>query len=581
MTAEGKSLEPRGAGITKPRDRQAPVDGVDEGDGSPGETPRRSEGKADDGLRGPRDDVPLESFEAMLVLLNEERAKKAGSRRLHFATDTEGSRESACDRFEVCEARFRELFNNMDDAVAVYEAKDGGADFIIKDLNRAAELTEKVKRELVVGRGILEVFPGCGGDFGVFDALRRVWSTGIPEKLPAAFYRDDRMEGWRENYIYKAPSGEVVAIYHDVTARQLFEDALRASERRYRAIVEDQTELISRSAPDGTLTFVNDAYCRYYDETRENLIGNSFWHHVIEEDWERLVKHLQSLSREKPVETIEHCSMLSNGEIRWQRWTDRAIFDDDGSIVEIQSVGHDITERKLHEQQLQRLNEQLMEEHDRRRFLSKSLIDLLERDRQKIAMELHDHIGQILTTLKMDLELMGTHLNDSQAPLKARIAAAQDKAVQAIRSVKEIAYGLRPSMLDNLGLVSSIRNLIDDIKRSTDLQIHFFSQNVPKRFNQEKETTVYRVLQEAMCNVIKHARARKVFINLVKRGKLLSLSVEDDGIGFEPDKVMKDMEGKGPLGLLIMQERVVQIDGELSIESRTGKGTHVLAEIPM
>jgi PAS domain S-box-containing protein len=557
------------------------VDGVDEGDGSPGETPRRSEGKADDGLRGPRDDVPLESFEAMLVLLNEERAKKAGSRRLHFATDTEGSRESACDRFEVCEARFRELFNNMDDAVAVYEAKDGGADFIIKDLNRAAELTEKVKRELVVGRGILEVFPGCGGDFGVFDALRRVWSTGIPEKLPAAFYRDDRMEGWRENYIYKAPSGEVVAIYHDVTARQLFEDALRASERRYRAIVEDQTELISRSAPDGTLTFVNDAYCRYYDETRENLIGNSFWHHVIEEDWERLVKHLQSLSREKPVETIEHCSMLSNGEIRWQRWTDRAIFDDDGSIVEIQSVGHDITERKLHEQQLQRLNEQLMEEHDRRRFLSKSLIDLLERDRQKIAMELHDHIGQILTTLKMDLELMGTHLNDSQAPLKARIAAAQDKAVQAIRSVKEIAYGLRPSMLDNLGLVSSIRNLIDDIKRSTDLQIHFFSQNVPKRFNQEKETTVYRVLQEAMCNVIKHARARKVFINLVKRGKLLSLSVEDDGIGFEPDKVMKDMEGKGPLGLLIMQERVVQIDGELSIESRTGKGTHVLAEIPM
>jgi PAS domain S-box-containing protein len=557
------------------------VDGVGERDGSPGETVRRNEERADDVSGAPENDVPLESFEAMLMVLNEERAKKAGSRRLHFATDTESSGEFACDRFEACEARFRELFNYMDDAVAVYEAKDDGADFIIKDLNRAAELTEKVKLELVVGRSILEVFPGCGGGFGVFDALRRVWSTGIPEKLPAAFYRDDRMEGWRENYIYKAPSGEVVAIYHDVTARQLFEDALRTSERRYRAIVEDQTELIIRSAPDGSLTFVNDAYCRYYDETRENLIGNSFWHHVIEEDRERLVKHLQSLSREKPVEILEHCSMLSNGEIRWQRWTDRAIFNDDGSIVEIQSVGHDITERKLHEQQLQRLNKELMEEHDRRRFLSKSLIDLLERDRQKIAMELHDQIGQTLTTLKMDLELMESHLNDSQTVLKARIGAAQDKAVQAIRSVKEIAYGLRPSMLDNLGLVSSIRNLIDDIKRSTDLQVHFFSQNVPKRFNQEKETTVYRVLQEAMCNVIKHARARKVFINLVKRGKLLSLSVEDDGIGFEPDKVMNDLEGKGSLGLLIMQERVVQIDGELSIESRTGKGTHVLAEIPM
>ena len=130
--------------------------------------------------------------------------------------------------------------------------------------------------------------------------------------------------------------------------------AKQASEARYRAIVEDQTELICRFKPDGTLTFVNDAYCRYFDKQPEDLIGHSFLPLIPEADWRQIENLIASLSQAHPVVTIEHRIILPNGEIRWQQWSDRVIFDQQGHLVEYQSVGRDITERKRAEIELQR-----------------------------------------------------------------------------------------------------------------------------------------------------------------------------------------------------------------------------------
>ncbi|MCL6559231.1 MAG: PAS domain S-box protein, partial [Firmicutes bacterium] len=132
---------------------------------------------------------------------------------------------------------------------------------------------------------------------------------------------------------------------------------LSESEARYRAIVEDQTELICRFLPDGTLTFVNEAYCRYFGMNREDFIGRSFFllfpHEIVKE----AEKHIASLSRENPVATIEHRVVMPDGETRWQLWTDRALFDDSGNFVEFQSVGRDITDRKNVEAELARRKE--------------------------------------------------------------------------------------------------------------------------------------------------------------------------------------------------------------------------------
>ena len=132
---------------------------------------------------------------------------------------------------------------------------------------------------------------------------------------------------------------------------------LRRNQDQYRSVVEDQTDLICRFLADGTITFVNEAYCRFFRVEREALIGNSFWHLVPEPDRERLRKHLASITRDNASSIIEHEVLSPNGGRCWQQWTDRGIFDRAGRLIEIQAVGHDTTARKLAEEALRESEE--------------------------------------------------------------------------------------------------------------------------------------------------------------------------------------------------------------------------------
>ncbi|MGC9526024.1 MAG: PAS domain-containing protein [Limnospira sp.] len=152
-------------------------------------------------------------------------------------------------------------------------------------------------------------------------------------------------------------------------AQQTIESANRASvesEARYRAVVEDQTELICRFSPDGILTFVNEAYCRHFGRTREELLGHPFAPRIPEEDRERVMETLAVLSPENPYVTHEHRAIDPLGQIRWHQWSNRAILGDRGEIVEFQAVGRDITALKQAEDEICRLNAELEERVERR-----------------------------------------------------------------------------------------------------------------------------------------------------------------------------------------------------------------------
>jgi PAS domain S-box-containing protein len=183
----------------------------------------------------------------------------------------------------------------------------------------------------------------------VLDALRSAGRAQFDEEFRIT--RPDGEVRWVHDRVFpiRDEAGEIyrlAGIVEDITGRKIIEEALRESEQRYRSVVESQTELICRYLPDTTLTFVNDAYCRFFARTQDELIGTKFLDLIPESAREVARKHIESLVESPRVEIDEHEVMLPDGGIGWQQWVDHAILDSNVKVVEFQAVGRDITERK-------------------------------------------------------------------------------------------------------------------------------------------------------------------------------------------------------------------------------------------
>jgi signal transduction histidine kinase len=202
------------------------------------------------------------------------------------------------------------------------------------------------------------------------------------------------------------------------------------------------------------------------------------------------------------------------------------------------------------------------------------VVQAQEAERSRLARELHDETGQALTSILLGLKPLEEALADH--PARTALAELREHVVKALQDVRRLAVELRPAVLDDFGLVPALERLTDGFAEQSQVRVGFHSALGELRLPSDVETTLYRVVQESLTNIVKHANAHNVSVSIGRRGSVVAAVIEDDGAGFDQRTVRE--EGVGLLG---MRERLSFVDGRLEIESRPGAGTTIVAEVPV
>jgi signal transduction histidine kinase len=246
------------------------------------------------------------------------------------------------------------------------------------------------------------------------------------------------------------------------------------------------------------------------------------------------------------------------------------LHDSEGNKMSVIAIAEDVTERKKAEEQLRSSMEQLRE-------LAAHLQSVREEERSKIAREIHDELGQSLTGLKMDLAWSAKRLRPDQRALFRKMNMQLHLVDETIQVIRRISSELRPILLDDLGLVAAIEWQSRQFQERTKVRCHLSLTPKEVTLDRARSTAMYRIFQEALTNVARHARANKVDIRLGKNAGHLILQVKDNGRGIREREIF----GIKSLGLLGMRERALMLGGEVHIEGALGKGTTVTAKIPL
>ncbi len=276
--------------------------------------------------------------------------------------DSFTDRQDTQQQIEDWQAGFKVLFDNVCSGVAIYEAKDGGEDFVFVDFNRAAEEIEHIKKEELIGRSVSDVFPGVK-QFGLFEVFQRVYKTGNPEHHPVSVYKDQRIAGWRENYVYRLPSGRIVAVYDDVSARKRTELVARMTDQCFRAIADYTYDWEIWVGPTGRLLWTNPAATRVTGYGIKELMSMRDYpvEIILEQDRERMDKAFRSAIEGSTGNDVQFRIVRKDGRVIWVEMSWQPIYDDTGDSLGHRESIRDITSRKETEEALR----QSREEHER------------------------------------------------------------------------------------------------------------------------------------------------------------------------------------------------------------------------
>ncbi|MBE9128124.1 PAS domain S-box protein [Coleofasciculus sp. LEGE 07092] len=387
----------------------------------------------------------------------------------------------------------------------------------------------------------------------------------------------------------RGQAGEVLytlAMIEDITERKRALEALCHSEARYRAIIEDQTELICRFKPNGTLTFVNDAYCRYFNKQRSELIGHGFMLVIPEEDQEIVSQSISFLSVEQPIVTYEHRIILPDGEIRWQQWTDRAMFNEVDHIIELQAVGRDITPLKQAEAEIRKALERERELSE----LRSSFVSL-------VSHEFRTPLTTILSSSELLERYNHRFSEEKKQTHHQRIQIAVTRMTQLLDDVLTIGKAEAGKLQFNpapMDLVAFCQEIIESMQIGAS-QEHRFNFTICGDCTdaQMDEHLLRHVLTNLLSNAVKYSpQGGEVKFDLMCDRESMVFRIQDSGIGIPPEDLdhlfnsfqrarnVGSIQGTG-LGLAIVKKCVDLHGGQITVESEMAVGTTFTVTLPL
>ncbi len=340
-------------------------------------------------------------------------------------------------------------------------------------------------------------------------------------------------------------------ILNMIKSHEQTEKMLTQRDEELKSVIETQEEMICRFKPDTTLTFVNQAYANTFGIEPDKLIGRSFLDFVPAKEHESIKMLLSRFDASNPTVTYRHRVELPDGSTGWQEWTDYAFFDDEGSLTSFQSVGRDITNEML---------------------LSKALEKSEEKERRLIARDLHDHIGQMLAYVKLRIE-NGIAITD-HTTTNNLCHEILDLVTDCMQELRKVSRRVVAGFVKDEPLVETIRSLAESFEYIAKVKVKVDIVNVKESMNPEAKSNIYRIIQEAITNILKHAEATEVSIRLHSNSGFFNLSICDNGKGADIDSHMIKK------GFVTMRHRVQSMQGEISFESEPGQFFKITIKLP-
>ena len=362
-----------------------------------------------------------------------------------------------------------------------------------------------------------------------------------------------------------------VGITRDITERIKAEEEIKKNEAKYRTILESIQEGYYEVDLKGNFTFFNDSVCRISGYSPAEIIGSNYCT-CTNEDTARKIYQLfhKVFLTGNPDKGFDWQVLSKNGSKIDIESSVTLMQDEQGNPIGFRGLIRDITERKQAEEHLRLSREQLRNLHIHTQ-------ELREQERARVAREIHDELGQVLTALKMDLSYLSRKLPREQGALQVK-AGNMIKSIDAsIESVRRIIMDLRPGLLDHLGLVPAIEWQAEEFSKRTGIECSMDISPQEISLDRVNSTTIFRIFQEALTNIARHAQAAMVEISLSVQDAHLTLRIHDNGIGITKNQI----DNPRSFGLMGMRERSLFCNGSFSVFTEETGGTTVIVDIPL